>query len=83
MPNETIFVDESGDPGLRSQSHNTRYPFFIIGFTYCSNPAYLKIELNKLIKKLQKQGRYAPNLTELKFNPYSSLEKLGYSKTNI
>ena len=80
---ETIFVDESGNSGLCSQAHNSRYPYFIFGFIYCKDPTNLKIELKRLLKKLHKTGKYAPKLKELKFHPHSSLEKLGYSKIEI
>lgn len=80
---ETIYVDESGNAVLNKPSHTQRYPFFVIGFAFCCDPTTLKIEMSRLIRKLHRQGKYHPQLKELKFNPYNALEKLGCTKTEI
>lgn len=82
MPRETIFVDESGNAGLK-KSHSTKYPFFIMGFTFCNDPQKLKVELGRAIRKLHRRSKYAPKLKELKFYPKPALEKLGYTKDEI
>ena len=79
----TIYVDESGNPGVKSVEHNKKHPFFIIGFCYCANPRPLNKKLYKLLLEFQKKDIYPSRLKEIKFNPTQSLKKLGYSSEEI
>ncbi len=83
MLNDTIFVDESGNAGLKNKSHNSKHPYFIIGFTFCKEPLKLKNALYDLLNNLHKDKKYAQKLKELKFYPYRALQKLGYSQSEI
>lgn len=80
---DTIYVDESGNAGLRKKTHNSKHPFFIIGFAYTPNPYQLKIKMKRLLKRLHKRKKYPYNLKEIKFYPTNSLKKLGYSDDEI
>lgn len=83
MYKETIFVDESGNAEIRNLQFIANYPFFIFGFTFCHDPLKLKSELNRLLRDLHLQNKYAPKLHELKFYPYNALKKLGYTEIEI
>ena len=82
MVKETIYVDESGNSGLRNNNAR-RYPFFIIGFCFFCDPSKFKIDMKRLLRKLHRKRQYHPCLKELKFNPYSALQKLGCSQRDI
>lgn len=80
---ETIFVDESGDPGLSTASKRIS-PYFTFGFVYCKDPQGLRKRLRRLLKKLHLRGKYPRHLAELKFYlPDTDLIQQGYSKDNI
>lgn len=81
--NETIFVDESGNPGLSAEAHNTKFPFFVMGFTFCNDPNPLKTELHNLLAQLKSDGKYHALLSELKFYPKGALKKIGCSDDEI
>lgn len=82
MVKETIYVDESGNSGLRNNNAQ-KYPFFVIGFCFFCDPMKFKIEMKRLLKKLHRKGKYHTGLKELKFSPDSALEKLGCSRHDI
>lgn len=82
MVKETIYVDESGNSGLRNNNAR-RYPFFVMGFCFFCDPSKFKIEMKRLLKKLHRKRKYHPRLKELKFSPDSALEKLGCSRIDI
>jgi len=80
---ETIFVDESGDPGLSAGSKRIR-PFFAFGFVYCSDPQGLRKRLRRLLKKLHLKNKYPRHLGEIKFYlPNTDLIQQGYKKADI
>ena len=78
-----IYVDESGTPGTKAISHNHRHPYFILGFCYCKNYRRMTKKLHKLLQNLQRDDVYPTELKEIKFNPTSSLAKVGYSPEQI
>jgi len=82
MVKETIYVDESGNSGLRNNNAQ-RFPFFVMGFCFFCDSSKFKIEMKRLLRKLHKKKQYHHSLRELKFNPYSALQKLGCSQTDI
>jgi hypothetical protein len=76
----TIFIDESGDPGLTSMATVAAKPYFVYGFVYCQDPHEMAKRLRRLLKRMRLRKRYPPHLSELKFYlPYSDLQKQGYS----
>lgn len=78
-PSETIFVDESSDPGLSAKAKRIR-PYFVIGFVYCDNPSMLRKHLRRLLKRLHLRKKYPPHLAELKFYlPNTDLIQKGYT----
>lgn len=83
MRSNAIFIDESGDPGLKSERHKFEHPFFIVGFCYCSSPRIANRKLRKLLTKLHKKEIYPSKLHELKFHPSPALRKLGYDEQEI
>jgi hypothetical protein len=78
LESETIFVDESGDPGLtRASISKSRY--FVMGFVYCRSPGPMRKRLRRLLKRLHPK-KYPPDLRELKFYlPKTELSHSGYS----
>lgn len=75
---EVIFVDESGTPGLSKESIASS-PYYTIGYVYCHEPAQLRTDLKRLLKREHRSDRYPSMLTELKFYlPRSDLMKKGY-----
>ncbi len=82
MVKETIYVDESGNSGLRNNNAQ-RFPFFVMGFCFFCDSQKFKIEMRRLLKKLHRKDEYHPRLKELKFSPDSALEKLGCSRQDI
>jgi len=71
-----IFVDESGDPGLRATS---RCRYFAIGFVFCDDCYTLRKRFRRLLKKLHLRNKYPPQLHELKFYlPETDLIQVGY-----
>lgn len=80
---ETIFVDESGDPGLSTASKRIR-PFFTFGFVYCSDSQNLRKRLRRLLKKLHLKSKYPRHLCEIKFYlPNTDLIQQGYKIADI
>ncbi len=80
---ETIFVDESGDPGLSPASKKLR-PYFTFGFVYCEDPQGLRKRLRRLLKKLHLRHKYPRHLAELKFYlPNTDLIQQGYKIEDI
>ena len=82
-PQETIYVDESGNTGTQAVEHNKKHPFFIIGFCYCKDPTILHRQLRRLLLKIQKKHLYPTGIKEIKFYPTHALEKQGYSYDEI
>ncbi|HMG39484.1 MAG TPA: hypothetical protein VK566_09915 [Nitrososphaeraceae archaeon] len=73
-----IFVDESGDTGLRSRRH------LVFGFVYCTNPNLLHNVLRYQLKRVHESDHYPNTLNELKFTlPKNKLLKSGYSEQEI
>jgi hypothetical protein len=82
--NATIYIDESGDPGLTSKTTVAAKPYFVYGFVYCEDPRELRKRLRRLLKKMRLRKRYPPHLSELKFYlPYSDLKGQGYSISKL
>jgi len=80
---ETIFVDESGDPGLSAASKRIR-PYFTFGFVYCENPQGLRKRLRRLLKKLHLKHKYPRHLSEIKFYlPNTDLIQQGYTIADL
>ncbi len=80
-PTECIFVDESGDPGLKPGS---RCHHFTVGFVYCASPNPLRKKLRRLLKRSRIKRRYPPILGELKFYlPETDLIQKGYTKAEV
>jgi hypothetical protein len=80
---EVIFVDESGTPGLSTGSIASS-PYYTIGFVYCHEPAQLRTDLKRLLKREHRSDRYPAMLTELKFYlPRSDLMKKGYTSEQL
>jgi len=80
---EVIFVDESGTPGLSSESISSS-PYYIIGYVYCREPAQLRTDLKRLLKREHRSNRYPSVLAELKFYlPRSDLMKKGYTPEQL
>jgi hypothetical protein len=80
---EVIFVDESGNPGLFG-SPRELYPYYAIGFVYCSDPSQLRTSLKRLLRKEHERKRYPPDLKELKFYlPNSDLIQWGYTSDQL
>lgn len=80
---EAIFIDESGNPDLSSDSIEL-YPYYVVGFVYCQRPSQLRNDLKNLLKKVHKKKRYPPDLTELKFYlPRGKLVVQGYTHEQI
>ncbi len=80
---EIIYVDESGNAGMRKLEHNRKHPFFIMGFCYCKKSKKLNKHLHKLLLELHKDNLYPSKLKEIKFYPTPALLKLGYSTDEI
>ena len=75
-----LFVDESGDIGLSSNSRR----YFVYGFLCCKDPSFLRIKLSDYLIKCHKTNRYPYVLRELKFAlPCSNLIKKGYTKNDL
>lgn len=67
-----IFVDESGDTGLRGNSRQ----FFVYGFMYSKKPDLFRSVLRYYLNKLHTNNSYPPKLKELKFTlPLKNLRK--------
>ena len=76
-----MFIDESGDIGLRPPYKSSH---FVIGYVYCKNPDILRIHLKHYMKRLHSSGRYPLKLNELKFwLPWDALKKQGYAKKEM
>lgn len=84
LKQESIFVDESGDPGL-SISSRSATPYFTYGFVYCKNPMELRKNLRRLLKRLHRKDAYPGRLKEIKFFlPEQKMRgKLGYSHADV
>lgn len=74
----TIYVDESGDPGLVGRSLNK--PYFVLGFVIIQEPATLYSSLRRLLKNLHRSGSYPKGLPELKFYPPQNHWKQKYGE---
>jgi hypothetical protein len=73
----SIFADESGDPGLEITS---KLSYYVIGFVFCREPFKLQLELRRYLRYLHYKKRYPSELRELKFTlPYGWLSKRGYT----
>lgn len=77
MVDITVYVDESGTITLNKPTLIRQYPFFVVGFVICRQPYLLQKGMKKLLIKLHKRRKYYRKIMELKFNPYSALEKQG------
>jgi len=84
LVSEVIFVDESGNASLSKEAllHSN---FFSLGFVYCKSPIRMRVELKRLLKRLQKRNHYPKKLKELKFYlPNTELMgKYGYSELEL
>ena len=83
MNSPTIFIDESGNAGLKAKLHNQNHPFFIVGFCYAKNPKVISRKCRKLLTKFHKKETYHSKLKEFKFYPTPALLRLGCSKDEI
>ena len=83
IKHDVIYVDESGNPGMKKIEHNNRHPFFVMGFCYCKKPKKLNKHLVRLLSSLHKGDLYPKKLKEIKFYPTPALLKLGYSISEI
>lgn len=83
MTNLLVYVDESGTAVLNKPAHIRQYPFFVIGFVVCQRPELLRKNMKRLLLKLHKRKKYHRKIMELKFSPYSALEKQGCLKNEI
>ncbi len=79
-----IFIDESGDIGLRSKPWIQKKPYYVFGFVYCKDPSQLRKRLKRLLKRMHQRGKYPSRLGELKFYlPHTELIQGGYTITDI
>ncbi len=80
---EVIFVDESGTSGLSPVSIASS-PYYTIGYVYCHEPAQLRTDLKRLLRREHRSGRYPSLLNELKFYlPRTDLIKKGYTPEQL
>jgi hypothetical protein len=67
MTGAVIFVDESGDPGLKKAKIVAAKPYYVVGFVYVRQPPELRKRLRRFLKKAHQKGWYPRVLEELKF----------------
>jgi hypothetical protein len=67
MTDATIFVDESGDPGLTAATSIASNPYYVVGYVYVTDPKELRIRLRRFLRKAHRRGWYPEKLRELKF----------------
>lgn len=70
----TIYADDSGDPGLKSQHFDK--PYFVWGCVAVRDTNAFRSEIRRLLGEVHDSGAYPARLSELKFYPPHSYWKL-------
>ena len=76
MKHITLFVDESGEPGLKAQHFSK--PYFVWGCVAVQDANALGSKIRNLLNGAHNSGAYPVGLSELKFYPSHSYWKLAY-----
>ena len=63
----TIYIDDSGDPGLRRQHFHK--PYFVWGCVAVRNADALRSDIRHLLNEMHDSGAYPVGLSEIKFYP--------------
>ena len=54
-----------------------------MGFCFFRDQRKFKLDMQRLLRRLHRRGKYHPDLKELKFSPRRALEKLGCTRSDI